>query len=133
METIALHLIESFKHIINSIDWVYLVMFMITSYLFVKTINSFLYLNKQQKPFFLRTRFVVLFVGFVFALMFGLTKHIWGLPWHNDTNLPYGFILFFSFIFGQFINLYGIEALVDGIMNLFRRIADDFYNKFINL
>lgn len=36
METIIAHLAEAFKYVIDSVDWVYLVMFMLTCYVILK-------------------------------------------------------------------------------------------------
>jgi hypothetical protein len=140
METIINHLIVAFKYVIDAVDWVYLVMFMLTCYVIIKgflpQVTSALMLShtKLQEfktPWYLKTRNVVLIVGIIYAIGFGLCKMFYGLPWHNpELNLPYGFVLFFSFIFGQFLNLYGIDKIVDAIIEGVKGLWKMTLNKF---
>lgn len=140
METIINHLIEAFKYVIDAVDWVYLVMFMLTCYVIIKgflpqvTERMMLRHTKLQEfktPWYLKTRNVVLLVGIIYAIGFGLCKMYYGLPWHDPIhNLPYGFVLFFSFIFGQFLNLYGIDKIVDAIIEGVKGLWKVALNKF---
>lgn len=104
---------------------------------------------KTNSQWFTKTRTIVLVVGLVYAIGFGLCKYFWGLPWHNPVDIlsevsaehnvivltqvkqmPYGYVLFFSFILGQFLNLYGIDKLVDSLINAFKGIFHAGIEKF---
>ncbi len=119
MDAIIQHLIEAFKYIIDSVDWVYLVIYMLTAYIVLK---GFGLQNKEKKEKFtlpvwlFKTRWIVLGIGVFYALLFSILKIFDYLTWHNPEDVPYGFMVFFSFILGQFLNLYGIEKLVDAII-----------------
>jgi hypothetical protein len=151
METIIAHLAEAFKYVIDSVDWVYLVMFMLTCYVILKGFEVKLqaWRLKTNSQWFTKTRTIVLVVGLVYAIGFGLCKYFWGLPWHNPVDIlsevsaehnvivltqvkqmPYGYVLFFSFILGQFLNLYGIDKLVDSLINAFKGIFHAGIEKF---
>jgi hypothetical protein len=136
MNSIIQHLIITFSYVIDSLDWVYLVMFMITCYVILKGLDvPIANLRKRNKlsSWLFRTRRIVLFVGFIYAVLFGICKIFWGLPWHNpDVNLPYGYIVAFSFIIGQFLNLYGIEAVVNLIIDAVKGVLKRGVKKFEN-
>ena len=142
METIIQHLIAAFKYVIDAVDWVYLVMFMLTCYVIIKgflpqmviTLKLSHYrADKFKTPWYLKTRTVVLIVGIIYGIGFGLCKMYYGLPWHDPVhNLPYGFVLFFSFIFGQFLNLYGIDKIVDAIIKGAKELFTYGLNRFKN-
>ena len=107
METIIQYLIEAFKAVIDSVDYVYLIMYMLTSYILLKGFD-----------FKMKARYQVLIVGVAYAAFFGICKMFWWLPYHNVTRqMPYAYVLFFSFILGQFLNLYGIIKLIEIIIN----------------
>ena len=132
METIIQHLIMAFKYVIDSVDMVYLVMFMLTCYIILKGFEEPLRLFKYryEQKWFTRTRTIVLVVGVLFAIAFGLCKMKWGLPYHTPDKMPYGYVLAFSFVVGQFLNTYGIEAIVDaiiaGVNGLWKKGLDKF-------
>lgn len=132
METIIQHLIKAFTYVIDSVDMVYLVMFMLTCYIILKGFEEPLRLFKYryEKKWFTRTRTIVLVVGLLYAVLFGICKLKWGLPYSTPDMMPYGYVLFFSFIVGQFLNLYGIETLIDAIIKGFKGVWQKGLDKF---
>ena len=122
MEAIKEHLERIGIYLIDMIDWSYLFLFMITSYLVLR------YTGIRVKD-----RNKVLFVGSFYAIAYGCIKYICGMPSHNDTiNMPYAVVIFTSFIFGLFLAEYGIVKIVEGIFKLVKSIIDGILGKFKN-
>lgn len=133
METIIQHLSTTFKFILDAVDLVYMAVFMISSYTFLKTVMVRVYAKTKhlKTPWILRTRGVVLCIALYYAIIFATIKIFWGLPWHDSSaKIPYGFVLLFSITFAQFLNLYGIELIVKGIIEGVKGLWQYGLNKF---
>lgn len=133
MDAIISQLTKSLIYIMSALDPVYLVIFMLTSYLLLTNFS----LQFKGKP--IKDKRIVLFVGVFFAIVFSLLKIFFGLPWHNPSpdaqivsTVPYGFVLAFSFLFGQFLNKYGIVRLVELILAKVGIVFNSILNKFIS-
>lgn len=112
MESIINHLVMAFTYIVKIVDWVYIFTLMLTCYTLIKGLK----LNKIEKKW-LRTRYIVIAAGVIFAGIFDFFQWKYGLPWvPTDIRIPYAAVLVFSFVFAQFLNLYGVEFIVEQVI-----------------
>lgn len=107
METLINYFVNVLQLISSTVDWVYLLFLIITGYVVIRMVK----LEKKYPK--LKTRWQILIIGILLAVVFAICKNKWGLPWHSTAKMPYGFVLFFSFVVGQFLNLYSLEYIVE--------------------
>ena len=112
MENIIPYLQEAFSFIMQSIDWVYALMFILTSWYISRILmDSNIFTNIKVN---IKKRYIVLGIGFVLAIVFGIMFKVNGgfIWYHSLTN--YGFSLFLSFIMTMVLNeFFGFDAILD--------------------
>jgi hypothetical protein len=125
METIQNQIQLTLSYIFQITDFVYLICFMLISYMIIS-----LKINVKYPK--LKVKYQVLLIGIVVAIIFSFVKYVYGLPWHT-TSLPYGFVITFTFLLGQFLNKYGLENIITKLKSIIQKLETKLFDTLINL
>ena len=101
----------------NSVDWVFVLMFFLLTWLMTRTFGEFTFLKKWTSN--LKVRYIVLISSLVLGIVFYVVYRNFGLPWVNEPKVPYGFSLFLSVVFTMVINEFvGLDVLMDKLFKI---------------
>ena len=119
MEEFILNLKLAVTTLYSILDWVYILMFILTAYTAVRILGDSNVAPRVQIK--LQKRWIVLITAGVIALAFGLFYWLGnGLPWYSASEkVPYSLAIFMSMLIGLFANeFFGIEKILDKLFKV---------------
>jgi hypothetical protein len=119
MDEFILNLKLAITTLYSILDWVYILMFILTAYTVVRLLKESNLMPKVKIK--LRKLWIVLITAVVIALIFGLFYWLGdGLPWYSASEkVPYSLAIFMSMLIGLFANeVFGIENILDKLFKV---------------
>ena len=119
MDEIILNLKLAITTLYSILDWVYILMFILTAYTVVRILKDSNVVPKVKLK--LTKYWIVIITAGVLAIIFGLFYWLdGGLPWYSAADkVPYSLAIFMSILIAMFINkFFGIEKILDKLFKV---------------